>query len=319
METAGNVLAAKGLNEDLRDRLEEYKDTDGLTLGSIAKQIGTNEAAISRYLDGHPLGDVAKLEARIADFLASAARRRAWGELFFETKAVEMCNLAFDLIRESGDVGLVHGPAGIGKSTTCKQYAKTHPTAIFYTAMQGQGADWNVIRMISNALPPPRSDEDKRLKKADWVMKKLRGSRRLVIIDNAQRISLAGLRWLMDFNDETACPVALVGNPEVLDKIKHSDQMSSRVGFKQDIADMMKMNGAWINAAADKMVAAMWPEAASEIRSLSHEAARRTGYLRTLNKQLRIAMRLCESESYRGRYGKAFSDARSLIGAGEED
>ena len=268
METDGSELTAKGFNAELRDRLEEFKNEDGLTLGSIARQVGTNEAAISRYLDGHPLGDVAKLEARVSDFLAGAARRRAWDDMFFETKAVEMCNLAFDLIRESGDVGLVHGPAGIGKSTTCRQYAKTHPTAVFFTAMQGQGAEWNVVRMIASALPPPRSDEDRRLKKADWVMKKLRGSRRLVIIDNARRVSVGGLRWLMDFNDATACPVALVGNPEVLDKIKRSDQMSSRVGFKQDVADMMKMDGAWIDAAADRMVAAMWPEAGAEIRSL---------------------------------------------------
>ena len=42
------------------------------------------------------------------------------------------------------------------------------------------------------------------------------------------------------------------------------------------------------------------------------------GYLRTLNKQLRIALRLAEKPRFAGRYGLAFATARPLIGADEE-
>ena len=261
---------------------------------------------------------MAKLEARVLDFLEAFARRRSWDELCFDTEAVAMCEGAFDLIRESGDIGLVHGPAGIGKSTTCRRYARTHSTAIFFTVMQGAGQDYNIVRAICAALPAPRSAEDKRLKRAEWIFKKLSGSRRLVIIDNAQRIGIAGLRWLMDFNDATGCPVALVGNPEVLEKVKVNDQMASRIGYKQSLADAMKIDGPWLDAAADAMVAAMWPEAAAELRTPARDAARSKGYLRTLNKQLRIALRLAEKPRFAGRYGLAFATARPLIGADEE-
>ena len=131
-----------------------------------------------------------KLEGRILDFLEAFARRRAWDELCFDTEAVTMCEGAFDLIRESGDIGLVHGPAGIGKSTTCRRYARTHSTAIFFTVMQGAGQDYNIVRAICAALPAPRSAEDKRLKRAEWIFKKLSGSRRLVIIDNEETVML---------------------------------------------------------------------------------------------------------------------------------
>ena len=318
MEAKQDGEVAKTYNARLRARLAEFKDAEGLKLGALARQIGTNEAAVSRYLDGHPLGDVAKLEARVLDFLEAFARRRSWDELCFDTEAVAMCEGAFDLIRESGDIGLVHGPAGIGKSTTCRRYARTHSTAIFFTVMQGAGQDYNIVRAICAALPTPRSAEDKRLKRAEWIFKKLSGSRRLVIIDNAQRIGIAGLRWLMDFNDATGCPVALVGNPEVLEKVKVNDQMSSRIGYKQSLADAMKIDGPWLDAAADAMVAAMWPEAAAELRTPARDAARSKGYLRTLNKQLRIALRLAEKPRFAGRYGLAFATARPLIGADEE-
>lgn len=304
---------------DLRGQLQVYKDEQGITLKVLAKRIGTNEAAVSRYLEGVPTGDVAKLEAKIKDHLAAASRKRGWAEVYFPTEAVETCELVFDIIRESGDIGLVHGPAGIGKSTACRKYAKEHPTAIFFTAMQGKGSHWNMISTIYNALPAPRSDEDKRLRRVDWVMKKLAESSRLVIIDNAQRVSVSGLRWLNDFNDLTGCPVALVGNPEVLDKIAGNDQMASRIGFKQDINDMMAGSSAWLNTAADRMVKAMWPEAAGEIRLLARETAKKPGHLRTLNKQLRIAIRLAETDRYRGKTAAAFVAARDLIGAQEED
>jgi len=122
----------------------------------------------------------------------------------------------------------------------------------------------------------------------------------------------------MDFNDATGCPVALVGNPEVLEKVKVNDQMSSRIGYKQSLADAMKIDGPWLDAAADAMVAAMWPEAAAELRTPARDAARSRGYLRTLNKQLRIALRLAEKPRFAGRYGLAFATARPLIGT-EED
>jgi len=125
---------------------------------------------------------------------------------------------------------------------------------------------------------------------------------------------MSGLRWLFDFHDATGVSIALVGNPEVLDRLSGNDQMSSRIGFKQDIAEMLG-KGAWLDLAADRMVSSMWPKAAQDIGLLARETARKQGHLRTLNKQLRIAIRLCETDEYSGKYAKAFVSARHLIGA----
>lgn len=317
MEANGKALAR--FDEGLRARLQAYKESEGIVLKVLASRIGSNEAAVSRYLEGKPTGDVAKLEAKILDHLDADSRRRTWNEMYFSTRAVDTCRLVFDIIRESGDIGLIHGPAGIGKTTACKAYARDHRTVIFFTAMQGRGSCWDIIKSICAHLPTPRSEDDKRLKKVDWVMQKLAGSGRLVIIDNAQRISVGGLRWLMDFNDTTGCPVALVGNPEVMDKIRDNDQMSSRIGFKQDIAEMIEEDKTWLDEAAAAMVKQMWPQAAKDIRLLAREAAHRPGHLRTLNKQLRIAIRLSETTMCKGQTDGAFVAARSLIGATSEE
>lgn len=314
------VSAKPAYDERIRQRLEAFVEDNSLTLEALALRAGTNASAISRYLTGEPTGDVAKLERKIEDYLAKESRKRTWKSVYFDTLGVETCRLAFDIIWESGDIGLVHGVAGLGKSTACECYAKAHPTTIFFTVLQGRGNDYDVVKEMAAHLPAARAEEDKRLRRAEWVLKKMKGSGRLVIIDNAQRLSLSGLRWINDFNDVTGCPVAFVGNDEVLLKIKNSSQMSSRIGFKQDIGDMISADpkaGKWLHDAADRMVHAMWPEAERDVRYLAREAADRPGHLRTLNKQLRIAIRLSESAAWTGTRAAAFVNARALIGASE--
>ena len=101
MEAKQDGEVAKTYNARLRARLAEFKDAEGLKLGALARQIGTNEAAVSRYLDGHPLGDVATLEARVLDFLEAFARRRSWDELCFDPEAVAIViDMVWDHLKE---------------------------------------------------------------------------------------------------------------------------------------------------------------------------------------------------------------------------
>lgn len=317
MKKTGDIVAVN-FTEEIRARVEKFMEDNSLTLDALALRTGTNASAISRYLTGNPTGDVAKLEKNLSDYLSKESRRKEWNDIYFETKCVKTCHVAFDIIWDSGDIGLVHGAAGLGKSTACNEYAKQHPTALFFTVIQGRGNDYDLVKELWSLLPTARAADDRRLRRAEYVLKKMRGSGRLLIIDNAQRLSMSGLRWLNDFNDVTACPIALVGNDEVLTKIKNSSQMSSRVGFKQDIGKMIADDDGsqkWLHAAADEMVKSMWPEAASEIKYLARDAADRPGHLRTLKKQLRIAIRLASAASWGGTRSRAFAEARSLIGS----
>lgn len=313
---SGEVTKAK-YDETLRHALGDYAENNMLSLKQLGAKVGKSEAYVSRYLNGKPEGDTEAFEQRVRDMLERAGKKRAWADIFFDTDAVKTCNLVFDLIREASDIGLVHGPAGIGKSKACARYSKAHPTVIFFTGEEGNGSSYGVMHSICKSIDMRRW-EPRKQKRAEFLFEKLNGSERLIIIDNAQRLNMSGLRWLFDFHDETGVSVALVGNPEVLDKIAGNDQMSSRIGFKQDIGEMLG-KGKWLDQAADKMVSEMWPKAAADIGILARETARKPGHLRTLNKQMRIAIRLCETDEYKGKFGRAFVEARHLIGADNSD
>lgn len=297
----------------LAGRVRELMDAEGLTMKKLGGMAGYSEAAVSRWLSGRYDGDSAALGRAMADALAAHARRRRWDAAWFETAATRACFTVFDLIRESGDVGLVHGPAGIGKTVSCRRYAETNPTAALWTATEGRSSRRWAERGLWEALKAGRKDT--RLDVWAAMCARLSGSGRVLIIDNAQRLTAGALRWLMDLHDETGAALALVGNPEVLDRLGASDQLLSRVGFRQDVGTMLK--GAWLSQAADRLAAELWPQAASSVRELAREAARRPGHLRTLGKQLKIAMRLCESDAFRGREDAAMAEARHLTGGAE--
>lgn len=311
---SGNSLQ---VNSEIRDALSDYQERNGLTLKQLGSKVGKSESYVSRYLSADPAGDIELFERSVSDMLKSAQQKRTWGEVFFETDAVDQCHLVFDLIREASDIGLVHGPAGIGKTTACQRYAASHKTVIHFTGTEGNGMAYGVINGIASGLDMRKWDASKK-KKTEFLYNKLNGSERLILIDNAQRLNMSGLRWLFDFHDATGVSVALVGNDDVLERLKGNDQMTSRIGFKQNISDSTG-RGEWLDKASDRMVAAMWPKAAKEIGLLAREAAHKDGLLRTLNKQLRIAIRLCESDAYAGKYGKAFVEARLMIGANDTE
>jgi DNA transposition AAA+ family ATPase len=292
------------------DGLRALKERDGLTLRQLGAGLGYSEAMVSRYLGGTFEGDIAAFDAAAADMLEADGRKRTWEDVYFETAAVETCFTVFDIIREASDIGLVHGPAGIGKSTACARYAAWNPTVIALTCTEGRGHRRAVLGAILDRLDTRKLRSGQH--REDWLRDRLSGSGRLIIIDNAQRVTPSGLRWLFDFQEWTRVSVALVGNPEVLDRLAGNDQMTSRIGFRRNVGDMIA-NSRWLNDAADAMVRAMWPEAAAEIAQLARESVRLPGLLRRLNKQLRLAMRLCESDLYRGQHARAFVEARHLV------
>lgn len=302
---------------DTLDALKAWQSENGFTLKQIGAKLGKNEGFVSKYLNGVPEGDIESFEERVRDMLSRERRKRTWSDIYFDTDACTSCFTVFDLIRESSDIGLIYGPAGIGKSKAVWRYAADHRTVISFTGEEGRGGPAAVQRGVATGIDIRKWDKSVH-KFSEYLALKLNGSDRLVIVDNAQRIDISGLRWMMDFHDATGVSFALVGNPEVLDKLHGKDQLSSRIGIRYDLGAALK-KADWLDRAANDMVAAMWPKAAQEIALLSRESARRLGHLRTLNKQLKIAIRLGETDTFKNKFARAFVEARHLIGADAED
>jgi DNA transposition AAA+ family ATPase len=314
-------MSSKIVTTEIRDRLESFMAAGGLTLKQLGRKLGYSESMVSRYFSDDPAGDIPAFESAVADMLAADNRKQQWDEIYFRTRAIDECMLMFDLIRAARDIGIISSESGIGKTVACHRYAAANSTALMISATEWASNRFGVQRLLWDQLDTRKHDPSAE-SKAEHIIRRLSNSDRLIIIDNAQRVQISGLRWLLDFADVTHCPVALVGNPaQILDRLRSDPALSSRIGIRTEISTDPKDKeaSAWLVDAADEMVKAMWPDSFSEIRTLAREAARQPGHLRRLNKQLRIAIRMSESPSWGKTRAAAFAYSRTLLVADASD
>ena len=116
---------AKTADPETKRQMQEFREAgDGTrpyTLEELARLLGSNTAQLSKYLSTKegvaPVGDVGRLESVARDVMRAAARRAARvSQEVFDTPVVSQVHAVLETIRKTGDVGLIHGPAGIGKT-----------------------------------------------------------------------------------------------------------------------------------------------------------------------------------------------------------
>ena len=306
-------MTIKPQNETLRAGLQAYMENNNLTLAELARELDSTPSPVSKYLNQKPEGDVLKLEAKIEDVIKNASRRRTSKNDVFSTAVTRQIAGTFETIRETNDIGLIFGPAGIGKTCACELYTRSHPVAVMVTASQMTATGQALQRAVFNAVGS--SSWRGNTARADWLVQKFQGSNRLLIVDNAQRLSLSGLQWFFDFLDATGCPGALVGNPEVLQAIRKSDQQFSRIGLKTEIKPA-GVKAAEIKRVAAEMITQLLPESGAELQAVAEIVAERHGHFRSLRKQLLLTRKIKENAAAAGTeasWEQAFRSAHTQL------
>jgi len=294
-------------NDELRAQLDAYRNSydPPLTNRDLARELGAGATQISKYLNGKPDWDVTDFETTIEDVLKSAALRRAGGsQTMVETSVTKQINSVCETIRKTNDVGLIFGPAGTGKTVAIAMYAERMPSAIVITLTKWAANAHGIERLLFAALET-RSFRKSGQSRAQWLLSRLRNSNRILIVDNAHRLTKSGREWLFDFQDATGIPIALVGNPEVLDAIEDNDQQFSRIGIVQSV----KLKDS--SAIATRILAESAPAANEHIGDLVRTIAGQKGHLRSLKKHLLLIPELLPA--FEGDYRKAMLAAHTQL------
>ncbi len=303
----------KPFNEEVRSRLAAYKDRNRLSHNALAKEMGMNSSYVCVYLQGrpNPSMDIARFEAIAEDLLLNESRRIESKTRNFDTPISRALEKQFEIVRETNDVGLSFGQAGIGKSRGIEIYVASHPNTIAITATQWRAAASDIQGAIWRSIST--RGYDGRTKRGDFIASRLAGSNRLVIVDNAHRLKPGGLQWLFDFHDETGCPLALVGNPEVLEVIRKNDQMYSRIGHKSDLVLDNEMSDKEIREASIAIIKQVLPEAVEELSDFCQIVAENNGHFRAVHKQLLLARKIKENAKGSLTWSQAFRGAHKRL------
>jgi DNA transposition AAA+ family ATPase len=285
-------------NDDAAERLFAYQKRTGLSDERLGRKLGYQATYVSRYRSFHEgkwQGDLLKFEDAIASLLVKEELMQGDDEkLSAEGFAVDSVFDYLDFIHQNRHIGVGFGPAGKGKTCAGRLYAAKNPTAIYMHVWDWTtGRDKFIAELIRAARVRCAKDESP----AEALVRTFRDSDRLIIIDNAQRLTARSRKFLMDFYDATRTPIAMLGNQEIVKQFEANDQHSSRLGRCIDVTDA----GGDKRASVDKasvltLLRTYLPQAtedkAAQTQALEILRAKNGGASRAVKMTLKLAERI---------------------------
>ena len=306
----------------LREKLLLQREQPNWSNNVIAKKIGVNSSQISQYLNDAGCiyeGDVPKLERALTDMLENEARRRAGGVETTASSVTEQVRDAFEYIRKTSDIGVVMDESGDGKTRGIEHYVKgdkdghgSHPTAIVYRTFAWATGLHDVESFLFDVVG--KKNWDGKSKRILNVIKNLLGSERLIIVDDAHKLTRPALQFWFDLHDATLCPISFVGTFELLKKLEDDPQRFSRVGLQFEIT---KEDDKGVDRSLIKhLIKSVMPEAngeAEELADLCEQVAREHGHYRSVHKQLKVAVEVKTGSKRRITNVEAFRSAHTML------
>jgi DNA transposition AAA+ family ATPase len=291
-------------NETLRSKLEAYRSENNLSREQLGKRLGISGTAVSRYLNCKFEGNIKRFEGLAADFLKAEEQRKEQQIVIFDTSVALDIEAALHTIRKTNDIGLVTGNAGIGKSKAVERFKALNPTSIVIS-----GSKWcrnfpEMVREFWNSIET--SGWGGKVKKIDFILERFVDSNRLVILDNAHRFSKGGFEFIFDFYDATRCPIGMIGNPEVIERIQANDQQFSRIGLHTHVEKVEKKckgraDGKEKELSVAGAIIQQIAPAFADCEDLAEKVIANKGHLRALRKLLSLADEIASKDSFKSK------------------
>lgn len=220
-------------NEALAERLFAFQKRNDLSDDQLGRKLGNSGTYVSRYRKNDFRGDLESFELRAEQLLLREELMEGDEETLSEKGfCVEEVHAFLDLITNQRQMGVGYGPAGKGKTSAARLYAFHNKSAIYLHVYTWTASREPFVRELARAAGVRRMRGESLFAACSRALK---GADRLIIIDNAQRLTEGTRRFLADFHDATRSPIALLGNPEIVRQFERNEQHGSRLGRCVDV------------------------------------------------------------------------------------
>ena len=272
-------------------RAREAIDAAGLSQAAAAREIGISDSAFSQWLAGKYEGDTGAVDAKVGRWLEARREREglslrlpdppAWVET--PTARLVIAGLAY--AQMASDIAVIVGGSGCGKTVAARRYAGLSPQVWVATATAGARALGPCLGLVARACglrpgrrPLARLESD--------ICDRVRATGGLIVVDEAQHLSVRALDSVRGIHDATGTGVALLGGQPLYSRMagrlsEELAQLHSRVG-------KLVLLGQPPQADVDALLAA-WGVSVKRVRRTALEIAARPGGLRGLTKAVRYA------------------------------
>jgi len=202
----------------VRELFNDYMEHSDKSQNAVSQSIGVSTTVLSQWINEKYPGDIIKLEKKIESYLLREFTRSTHmvNEQFVKTKLAHEILEVLSYCHTFKDMGVVYGSPGLGKTITAQEYHRNHPDTIFLTAFQG--FTWTaIVGHLADIVGVTNRISGYR--KVQRVAEVLRGSDRLIIIDEAQFLSNSSLEIVRSIHDQSGVGVVYMGQPSVMSRL----------------------------------------------------------------------------------------------------
>jgi len=278
------------MNNELRTEMRNLMEAQGLSITKVARGVGLSTATISQWLNHSYKGNVEKVEESIRRYLDLQKERASRGEAkrvagFVQTSVATKVFEVANICHVDGEIGVVIGDAGFGKTTASAKYAAEKAGVIFIEVSETFTANDLVMELHKKVGLCGAGSLHNLFSEA---VAKLNGSGRLLIIDEAEHLKYKSLEIIRRLHDFTGIGVLLVGMPRLLGNLRglkgEFAQLYSRVGIKAVLTPLRQKD-------TEEIVQAVLP-GSNGIWKVFHEKT--AGNARLLDKLVKRSIRVAE-------------------------
>lgn len=296
--TAPIAVASTDVRQDIRQLLDGDRR---YTQSRIAKEVGISSTTLSQWLSGSYAGDNQAIEAKVQRWLDQVHQDRATAAAmprapdFIPTPSTARILAALRYAQVAGDIAVIYGGAGMSKTTSIRQYAGTAPNVWQATMTPASASVVTALEEIAEAVSASIGAGGGAARLHRAICRRVMDTAGLLVIDEAQHLSVAALDQVRSIHDATGVGVALVGNEAVYarmtggNRAAYLDRLFSRIGKKVRL----------IRPSVEDVTALIsaWGVGDAQCRATLLDIAGRPGALRGLTKVLRLAAMQAAAES----------------------
>lgn len=277
-------------------RFLRYKERFGETVETVADLMGKPPELITRYLKNDLDPHIKTvIQGTIRHFLDKNERSNPVpeGPVFsITTVSREMWEVC-QWCNEKGEMGIITGPAGIGKTMTISRYRKKHVNVSIVTAGIARKSEGAILEAIASKFGIKLYGRSNAVY-LDRISARLRETRRLLILDEMGFGTWGAFEAVRQLWDQSQSGIVFIGQERLLSQMKGKrdtylyDQIFSRIAIKRQV-------GGDISRDDVKLISGSFcPELDRKSIDFLHQKACGPGHFRTLTNILKLAVQMSE-------------------------
>ena len=202
-------------SEELRRQVKSLLGSLVLSANKAAKQIGVSGAALSQWLNGKYNADPAELERKVLGWIERNAEMQDMPEesLFVRTVETSVFRKVTGAIRHAhlqGKIAMVTASSGAGKTRAITEYVNSHPGAIHIECHHSFPVRAVLQEIARHSGLEVKGNIHSMLMA---VSEKLRGSQKVIILDEAEHLQAQVLDVVRRIWDFAGVGIVYVGLP----------------------------------------------------------------------------------------------------------